>query len=65
MINPKNLDKAISELKTTIAYSSQWGCDPQQIPYNLHGVLQFLLNLQSNINNKEEVENKTENKQEN
>jgi hypothetical protein len=65
MINPKKLEQAITELKTTISYSSQWGCDPQTIPYNLHSVLQFLLTVQSNINNKENKENKTEDTQEN
>lgn len=55
MADTKKLDKAISELKTTIAYSSQWGCDPAQIPYNLHGVLQFLLQLKSRIENNEKI----------
>jgi hypothetical protein len=55
MTDIKKLEKAISELQTTITYASQWCCDPSQIPYNLHGVLQFLLQLKNNIENNEKI----------
>jgi hypothetical protein len=60
LTNKKKLEQAISELKTTITYSAQWGCDPQTIPYNLHSVLQFLLQLKKDMDTKEEKENKTD-----
>lgn len=60
LMNKQKLEQAITELQTTILYSSQWGCDPQTIPYNLHSVLQFLLQLKKDMDTKEEKENKTD-----